>query len=198
MAEKPVDQIILASESPFRKQLLEQIGLPFEAVPPLSDENKEKNNFYGPTPDLAGYLAKIKADSLVARYPKAIIIGADQTLSFQGQILSKPHNTEQAKTRLLQLQGETHILITALAVYHQGKWYQNQVTAKMSMRRLNSKEVEHYIRLDNPVGCAGGYKIECHGPLLFEKIECEDFYSIIGIPLISLCNILRKIGFSAL
>ncbi|MCJ8277153.1 MAG: septum formation protein Maf [Bdellovibrionales bacterium] len=188
--------IILASESPFRKNLMNQIGLEFEAARPLIDEDQMKDQAL-PT-DLPAFLAKAKAASLIETHPNSIIIGSDQVLILKGQVLNKPKTRDEVIERLEQLQGQTHTLHTGLAVYHQGQWDIETIIAEMAMRELSKDEIERYCDLDQAVGCAGGYKIESRGPLLFSSIKTEDHFSIIGLPLLSLTSILRKLGISPL
>lgn len=190
--------IVLASESPFRKQLMLQLGTNFETAKPLANEDLLKTKFKGPQTQLAEYLAKAKAESLLSLYPNSLIIGSDQVLLLNGEILNKPNSKEEVISRLNQLQGKTHELHTALAVYFQGNWESNTIVAELNMKPLTSNEIESYASLDLAIGCAGGYKIESKGPLLFNSIKTEDHFSIVGLPLLSLSKILNKFGFSPL
>ena len=191
-------KLLLASESPYRKKLMEQIGLEFSCEKPLIDEDELKKSISVALEDLPLELAKAKAASLTNEYPNHTIVGSDQMAIFSNQRLDKPKNKDQAYAQLEKLQGKSHQLVTALAVWHEGEWYTNTTVAFMNMRKLNRAEIENYIERDQPVGCAGGYKIESQGPVLFDSIETKDFYSIIGIPLLSLSQILRSLGISTL
>lgn len=190
--------IILASESPYRKNLMEQLGLSFLATKPLVDEEELKTQLNLDDVHLAQALAKAKAESLIKKYPESLIIGSDQVLILEGKALNKPHNKEEVIERLQQLQGKNHELHTALAVYYKGQWFEETVIAKLKMRALGPEEIESYYELDPAVGCAGGYKLESKGPLILESIQTDDHFSIIGLPIFSLVKILQSLHFSPL
>ncbi len=186
-----MSELILASASPYRAQLLQQVGLSFSAVSPQVDEEILKNKYQGPPQKLAEFLAYEKALSLADDYPESLIIGSDQVLLFGNKILSKPKSKTEVIERLTTLQGRTHWLLTAICLLEKGEKQSWTVEAQMTMHSLSPKEIEDYYLKDQALGCAGGYKIECSGPLLFEKIQTEDHYSIIGLPLLSLLSALR-------
>ena len=190
--------IILASESPYRKSLMEQLGLPFTATKPLVDEEEVKKSLTVANNLLARALAKSKAESLIKTNPQSLIIGSDQVLILEGKVLNKPHSKEEVLERLHQLQGRQHELHTAIAVYYNGQWFEETVVAKLKMRALSPEDIETYYSMDPAIGCAGGYKLENKGPLLLESIQTEDHFSIIGLPLFSLVKILHGLGFSPL
>ena len=186
--------LLLASESPFRKNLMKQIGLDFQSSKPLIKEHLLKAQLDVEPTELAAALAKAKAESLIPHARHSIIIGCDQVLLLNGRPLDKPSTAKQVTQRLQELQGQTHQLYTALAVYHEGQWSCETVVAEMEMRALSLAQIEKYYELDQTIGCAGGYKIESRGPLLFKSIETSDYYSIIGLPLLSLIRILSDLG----
>lgn len=188
-------QLILASTSPYRKELLEKLDLKFVALKPLIDEEKEKR----PELDslqLAQHLAFLKAQSLAG--PNKVVIGGDQVVSFQGKILGKSHNQENAIKQLLSLQGQTHELITAVCLFDENKAIPFVNITKLKMRNLNQEQICRYVELDNPIDCAGSYKIEKSGIALFQSIESEDFTAIQGLPLIQLNSELQKLGLISL
>lgn len=190
--------LLLGSQSPFRKKLLEQVGLQFQTEAPRVDEDELKKTLSIEIEHLPLELAKQKAASLVPEFTNCIIVGSDQMATFDKKPLRKPANKDEAFQQLKLLSGNTHVLRTALAVWDQGEWYTNTTLAKMKMRTLSDEEIKNYIEKDDPVGCAGGYKIESLGPVLFDAMETSDYYSIIGIPLLSLCQILRSLGISTI
>jgi len=193
-------QIILASQSPYRKQLFERLGYPFLAQAPLVDEENLKSQVSQDKPEkIAQFLSQQKAQSLIHQYPEAIIIGSDQLLYYGNKTYGKPHTFEVAFETLKHLQGQTHRLITAMTILtaklgdHKNKninlnlqnghsWV---VEAKLKMRPLSDEEIIEYINHDLPMDCAGSYKLEKRGITLFESIDCEDWTSIEGLALIS-------------
>lgn len=187
-------KLILASQSPYRQELLKQVGLKFEAHPAKMDERKSELDFYGPTHQLAEYLSLKKAESLKSLFPNDVIIGSDQVLILEDKKLNKPDTMKEVVARLNQLNGKTHHLSTGLCVLHQESVYTTTVTSELKMHSLSQAEILNYAKLDQPLGCAGGYKIEKQGPLLFESVKTSDHHSIIGLPLFALLSYLRKIG----
>lgn len=190
--------LILASESPFRKALMEQVGFPFECHSPPLDEREVQKTFTGSNPEVAEFLAKAKALSLSQKFPEHIIIGSDQTLILEGDIFHKPKTKQEVIERLMLLQGKTHELHTGLCLHKKGETKTMTSLARMTMHPLTLEEAQNYAELDQPIGCAGGYKIEQTGPVLFSKIETTDYFSIIGLPVLSLVSILREWGISRL
>ena len=191
-------ELILASQSPGRIEQLRHLGFQFQALAHKIDERKEEEGFSGKVSELPLYLAKQKALSIAKDRPDATVIGSDQLLIFEGEAHHKPQTLEEIVERLLQFQGKTHELHTALFVAR-GTEHRSSVTvARMTMRELNRSEIEKYVQLDQALGCAGGYKIEDNGMHLFSKIETPDHSAIVGLPLLSLVAILREFGFSRL
>lgn len=188
MAQK---QLILASTSRYRQELLSRLAYNFTAQAPLIDEDKEKDPHLTPKA-LAEKLAHLKAASL--RGPDRIVVGGDQLIAFEGRILGKSHTAEKAVEQLLSMQGKTHELITAICVFIGDKAVSHTDITRMHMKALSREQIERYVRLDQPMDCAGSYKIEKHGIMLFEKIESQDFTAIQGLPLIALSKILENEG----
>lgn len=187
-----MSELILASQSPYRKQLLTQLGYKFSCQNPNIDERQLEKNHDGPLNSLPLDLACAKAESIANKNPQAIVIGSDQLLIFKGQTFHKPSTKDEAIERLQQLQGQTHELHTSLCVIKNQEKQTSTCVANMTMRSLTLKEIQHYVDQDNPVGCAGAYKIELKGSLLFEKIETTDHSSIIGLPVLSLVTCLKQ------
>lgn len=191
-----VKSIVLGSTSPYRKALLERLGVSFEVAKPLADEENAKALLkkQGVTPlQLAQGLARIKAESL--RQKDAVIIGGDQLVHLNGQILGKPHTEEKAISQLSQMSGQTHEIITAVCLTLSERNIEFFNIARMKMKKLNLSEIKAYVQRDQPLDCAGSYKIEKNGRSLFEQIQCDDFTSIEGLPLIQLAEVLQTLGY---
>lgn len=182
-------QLILASTSKYRQELLNRLAYNFTAMAPLVDEEKEKDPALAPKA-LAEKLAQVKAASLMG--PGRIVIGGDQLVAFQGKILGKAHTAEKAVEQLLSMQGHVHELITAICVCIDDQKVCYTDVTRMHMKQLSRDQIEKYVQLDLPLDCAGSYKIEKHGIMLFDKIESQDFTAIQGLPLIELNKILEK------
>ena len=183
--------IILASASPFRKAQLEKLNIKFKAEPPLINEDDFKSNFEHPV-KLCETLAFEKANSLLSKYPNHLIIGADQLVELDSKILGKPSTKENALKQLMQMSGKTHTLITSVCVLTKDSKKEHTDITKLTMKSLKEKELQKYIDFDNPLNCAGSYKIECAGLSLFSKVESKDHSAIIGLPMISLIEFLRE------
>jgi septum formation protein len=187
-------KIILASSSPYRKQLLQQLNLKFITVRPLADEDSLKKTAQVSLPDLPLFLAQKKAESLISQYPQDVIIGCDQMGLLNNTPLNKAGSKDKAINQLKSLQGKTHILLTAVAVYFQGKWHHHVDTTLLTMRTLSDEQIKNYVDLENPIDCAGSYKIEGLGVSLFEHVKTNDPSAIIGLPLMALTLILEKLS----
>lgn len=186
--------LILASTSPYRKSLLERLSIPFQTMAPLIDEDKEKDPALPPK-DLAEKLAYLKAQSLAQK--GRIVIGGDQLVHFKGQIIGKSHTPENAFAQLKSMQGQSQELITSICVFNDDLPQIYTEIIHLQMLPLTDEQIKKYIALDQPFDCAGSCKIEKHGIALFEKIECIDFTTIQGLPLMALHRILKKIGVNA-
>lgn len=185
-------RIVLASESPYRKAQLIRLGLSFDTKKPLIDEEKEKIGFHTPATMALG-LAKLKAFSL--RAPGHVVIGGDQLVDLNGTILGKPHTRERAISQLMEMQNKTHRILTALVVVTPDQFFEHLDMTTLYMKKLTASEIENYVDLDQPLDCAGSYKIEKNGKHLFSKIETQDFSSIEGLPLLKLAEILQNLGY---
>lgn len=186
--------LILASTSPYRRALLERLGLPFRCIPPGVDEDAVKALGLPPR-ELAERLAVAKAESARVAAPDAVVVGSDQVACLDARILGKPGDAGRAVEQLLLMSGREHQLITAMAVAHPGGTALHTDVAALRMRPLTRTEIERYVAADRPTDCAGSYKLEGRGVALFERIDCEDHTAITGLPLIALTTILRDLGF---
>ena len=185
--------LVLASTSPFRRQLLERLGLEFQCVAPPVDEECLKDGGRAPE-EVATVLARAKALAVLDLHPEAIVIGADQVCAMDQTLLSKPGSPERAIEQLASLAGRQHRLLTAVCVACSEEVIEFRNTATLSMRSLTSQEIQRYVDLDEPQQCAGAYKLERAGVSLFEEILCEDHSAITGLPLMELAETLRRLG----
>ena len=193
MSADPFD-LILASTSPYRRALLERLGVPFRSVAPGVDEDAIKG--LGLTPlEVAERLARAKAEARAGDWPGATLIGSDQVVAFEGRTLGKPGSLAAAIGQLEAMAGQSHELITAMAVRHRGRVVTHTDVTTLWMRPLGREEIARVVAADRPIDCAGGYKLEGRGIALFERIESADQTAIVGLPLIALATILRGFGY---
>jgi septum formation protein len=187
-------QLILASTSRYRKELLEKLNFPFLQMASNVDEDQYKNKGHSPLL-LAQKLAKAKALEVAKANPASLIIGSDQVCCLNDKIYSKAGSREMALKILTELSGKTHQLHTSVSLICIDRQLEINFheTIALKMRNLNLKEIETYLDLDQPLDCAGCYKIESHGVSLFEEINCRDHTAIIGLPLIELNQHLLKL-----
>jgi nucleoside triphosphate pyrophosphatase len=190
-------RLILASTSSVRRTLLKQAGLEFEAVKPAVDEAALKAAMMPCDPvALAEKLASAKAVSVANRYPSALVIGADQVLSFAGRALDKPSTVEAARDQLKRLRGREHWLETAICCARGNRIaWRHAAQARLTMRAFSDDFLEFYLDRLGPdvVTSVGGYKLEGLGIQLFDSIE-GDYFAILGLPLLPLLGFLRSEG----
>ena len=185
--------LILASTSRYRRALLDRLGLAYTATPPACDEEALKDPSLTPQA-LAESLAEAKAASLVAAHPGALIIGSDQVCAVDNEVLHKPRTVARAVAHLERLQGRQHCLITALVVAQDGRRWRHTDITTLTMRPFERSALERYVAVDQPLDCAGAYKLECRGIALFSGIASDDHDAIVGLPLLALCRILVEAG----
>lgn len=190
--------LVLASTSPYRRELLKRLGIPFRVQAPACDEEALKDPTLTPR-ELAERLAEAKARSLAATLPDATIIGSDQVAALQHDncwlILGKPGTPERAVEQLTLLAGRTHVLITAMVVVHRGQIHRHTDQTRLDMRALERDQLARYVAADRPLDCAGAYKLEAQGIALFDRIASDDHAAITGLPLLALGRILTACGF---
>tara|TARA_B100001971_G_C18268036_1_gene596490 strand:- start:61715 stop:62305 length:591 start_codon:yes stop_codon:yes gene_type:complete len=187
-------QIILASSSPYRKELLSKLGISFDTYSPEVDEDPIKHDPKFSIEEKAIKLSVLKAKAVQDQYPNSLIIGSDQICHLNGEILSKSGSLAKSEEILKKLSGKTHELVTAYAIIHTNQVLTHCEVTSLKMRNLSSLQVKNYLRLDNPIDCAGSYKLELNGIGLFEKIETKDHTAIVGLPLIQLGNDLARLN----
>ncbi|MDG3087619.1 Maf family protein [Vibrio hannami] len=188
--------LILASTSPFRKSILEKLGVSFTVAQPDFDEspfNKEKPE------QLVKRLALGKAKSCFSSSP-AVIIGSDQVCVIDGEIVGKPHTKEKAIEQLSKASGKQIHFYTGVAVYNTqtGSEQVELDTFTVHFRNLTHRQIESYINKEQPLNCAGSFKSEGLGIALFNKLEGKDPNTLIGLPLITLIDMLAKEGIEVL
>lgn len=193
MATNTSTQLVLSSTSPFRKEILDKLGLPFETAEPDIDESPLENET--PT-QLVLRLAEQKARAVSDAYPENLIIGSDQVAVIDNEILGKPHTHERAVEQLTNASGKTVRFYTGLCLYNSatGVAQSEVVPFDVVFRKLNTLQIENYLQKEKPYKCAGSFKSEALGIALFEKLLGDDPNTLIGLPLIRLVAMLEKEG----
>lgn len=189
--------LVLASGSPWRRQLLDQLQIPYTWASPDIDESPHHDE----TPQaLVERLALAKAERIAEDYPEHLIIGSDQVAVFDDQILGKPGDIATAQANLASFSGQRVRFFTGLAlVDSSGAW--RRVCHEhydAVFRELSSEEIEYYINHEQPLDCAGSFRVEGLGIALFERLKGDDHNTLIGLPLIRLCALLREAGLDPL
>ena len=187
--------LVLASTSLYRKQLLERLRVPFVCEAPGVDEAAVKAELCLPLA-VVRELARRKAQAVATKHQGAVVIGSDQVATLDGAILDKPGTAAAAHAQLQRLQGQEHQLLTAVAIVHPGGLCEFLDATFLRMRPLTTAEIERYVAADQPLDCAGSYKIESLGVALFSRVQGEDQTAIQGLPLLRLAQELRGLGLS--
>lgn len=187
-------RLVLGSTSPYRKELLSRIGLPFDTCAPRVEEAA----LAGELPrDLAWRLAQAKAQD-VARQGSGdtLVIGSDQVAELNGQALGKPGTHERAKNQLQAMRGQRVLFHTAVCVVRPQTGYVGTrlSTVTVTFRHLSDEDIETYLQAEHPYDCAGSAKAESLGIVLLDAIESDDPTSLIGLPLIATSQLLREAG----
>lgn len=185
-------KLVLGSSSPYRKELLERLGVPFECVSADIDESRHE----GETPEaLCVRLAREKALKVKSMVGEAIVIGSDQVAVLGEKILGKPHTRERAIEQLSSMQGQTVYFLTALCIIgEKGEIFETMVPTIVTMKKLSVKTIENYLDRSQPFNCAGSAKIEKLGIALMKEVRSTDPTALIGLPLIETVNLLAKAG----
>lgn len=189
MAARP--PLILASGSRYRRELLARLSLPFSCESPDIDESALGDE--SPI-DLAQRLSRKKARCIADRHPTGLIIGSDQVADCGGHILGKPGTIDQAIAQLQTASGRTVTFWTGLALINAatGRVQETVVRCDVEFRELAISEIRRYIEIEQPLDCAGSFKAEGLGIVLFRRYVTDDPTSLIGLPLIALCSMLRS------
>jgi len=185
-------RLLLASTSPYRRELLQRLRLPFECLSP----GVEEAPLPGEAPAaLALRLAMAKADAVQAREPDAWAIGSDQVTDLDGRVLGKPGDFESAAAQLRAMSGREVVFHTALCVIGPGFREHAVDTTRVLLRALADDEIERYLQAEPAFDCAGSFKAEGLGIGLFEAIDSRDPTALVGLPLIATARLLRQAGF---
>jgi septum formation protein len=186
-------RLVLASTSPFRREILQKLAIPFDAAAPDTDETMMDKE----SPEaLVSRLAESKARAVAHDWPNALIIGSDQVACVDGEILGKPGNRQNAMQQLTQAAGKAVTFYTGLCLLNSGS-QQAQISCelfKVYFRQLNEAQIARYLDHEQPFNCAGSFKSEGMGITLFSKLEGDDPNTLIGLPLIRLVEMLGNEG----
>jgi len=193
----PARRLVLASTSPYRRELLARLRWPFDVVAPHVDERPSDRE----TPaETAVRLALAKADAVAAGDVDAVVIGSDQVADLEGRAIGKPGDHERARAQLAAMRGRTVIFHTAVAVVCRANSFRGaeRVSVTVRFRDLTDDEIERYLRAETPYDCAGSAKIETLGIALVASVASTDPTALIGLPLIATCALLRAAGIDPL
>jgi septum formation protein len=186
-------KLILASTSRYRKELLGRLGLAFETISPEVDEAPLPKE----TPELMAIrLAQAKALAVSLFNPSAYVIGSDQVVDLNGVAMGKPGDHANAMAQLQKLRGQTVKFHTAVCLAHAGSAKTMNVITEVKFRQLEDAVLEAYLLAETPYDCAGSAKSEGLGICLLEHVRSDDSTALIGLPLITVCTLLRDAGFS--
>jgi len=190
-------QLVLASTSPFRRDLLNRLGISFKTANPQTDESP----LPGESPEnTALRLSEAKARAVAHLFPDALIIGSDQVAILDGQVYGKPGTHDNAVRQLQTMRGKTVNFYTGLCLLDakSGTAQICGIPTLVTFRNLTDGEIENYLRREQPYNCAGAAKSEGLGIAIIARMQGDDPNALIGLPLIALCDLLRKAGFPVL
>ena len=187
-------KIILGSASPRRKELLSQIGVPFE----VRVSNKEEVYTNTVPKEIVKELALMKAENVFERHPEAVVIGADTIVVHEEQILGKPKDEQEAFEMIRSLQGDTHQVYTGVAVLDfdengEKTVISHAVETKVSVNPMSTEEIQKYIESKEPMDKAGAYGIQGRFSAFIEKIE-GDYFNVVGLPVSYVYQVLKELG----
>ena len=193
MSDPTQRQLLLGSTSPYRRELLARLRIPFEVAAPEVDETAYPSE----TPkQLACRLAMAKARAVAARFPSHVVIGSDQVADLDGLALGKPGDHARAVLQLQQMRGQTVVFQTAVAVVCRDSGFAQMDLAQVQVkfRDLSDAQIEAYLLAEMPYDCAGSAKSEGLGIALLERIDNDDPSALVGLPLIRTCRMLEAAG----
>ena len=190
-------KLILASTSPYRQAILEKLGIEFETISSEVDEAIQENET---AQNLVERLSLEKAKAVAQNNPDALVIGADQVAVIEGDILGKPLTHANAVHQLQKASGKTVTLYTGLCLYNSvtNKFQAEVVPFDVVFRELSDTLIDSYLKKEEPYNCAGSFKSEALGIILFEKLNGEDPNTLMGLPLIRLIKMLEHESFQIL
>jgi septum formation protein len=186
-------RLILASTSPYRRELLQRLQLPFETISPAADESALADESPAAT---ALRLAEAKARLAAREFPAALIIGADQVAAHGLQRFGKPGSRDKAREQLRRMRGKEIVFHTGLCLLNSanGRLHRQCIPSQVGLRELTDVEIEAYLDKEDALNCAGGAKAEGLGIALLRYQRGDDPTALIGLPLIALCEMLRAEG----
>ena len=187
--------LILASSSPYRRELLQRLRLPFRCQSPDIDERPRPHE---DPRALAQRLAREKALRVAAGHPGALVIGSDQVATCDGGPIGKPGSHEAAFAQLRAFSGREVLFHTAVCVTDGRRHLQDEVTTACAFLALSDAQIEHYLRAEQPYDTAGSAKAEALGIALMTGMRSDDPTALIGLPLIAVCRMLREFGLDPL
>jgi len=182
--------IILASASPRRSELLEQIGVAFSVQPAHIDETPRSSEMPG---DYVERLAREKALAVAADHPGRLILGSDTSVILDNAILGKPASEHEARTMLARLSGTTHQVMTAIALAHDGRCESRLVTTEVRFRSLSAAEISSYVATGEPMDKAGSYGIQGLGGIFVQELK-GSYSAVVGLPLQETAVLLANAG----
>lgn len=185
--------LILASTSPYRRQLLERLGIAFSTAAPDVDETRLPNE----TPAaMVSRLSEAKAQAVAKQHPNALVIGSDQMAVCGEAVLGKPGTHDKATAQLVYLSGQRVTFLTGVCLHNatRGRSQLDVVAFHVVFRMLDAAMIENYLHREQPYNCAGSFKSEGLGIALFERLEGDDPTALIGLPLIRLTRMLENEG----
>ena len=182
--------VILASASPRRRELLDLVGIAHEVEPADIDETYRDGE---EAAEHASRLAREKGATIAARSPAAIVISADTIVLIDGLVLGKPHDEADAARMLSMLGGQTHVVLTAVAVTYRGEMRSGVESVRVTFRPLDDERIGAYIATTEPMDKAGAYGIQGFGATLVERID-GDYFAVMGLPLARMVDLLQEIG----
>lgn len=187
----PRSKLVLASQSPRRRELLKLLYGEFEVVSSQVSEVSKRNEA---PEDVVQRLAKAKAEAVQALRPNFTIIGADTVVVCAGQVLGKPDSEESARNMLIRLSGRTHEVLTGLCVLHERQCHLGISKTEVQFSSLSDREIEDYLKTGEPLDKAGAYAIQGYASRYVEKIDgC--YFNVVGLPISLLYRMLQKIGY---
>ena len=186
-------EVLLASGSPYRRMLLERLGIPLAVAGADIDESPYTEESAA---RMVERLAAAKARAVAARHPGHIVIGADQALDLEGAVVGKPGDAEGARRQLRACSGRALTVSTAYCVLDRGGGVaaRDMVPTEVVFRELAEDEIRRYVEREQPLDCAGSFKVEALGITLFSRVTSDDPTALIGLPLIGVAAALRDVG----
>lgn len=189
--------LILGSTSPYRRELMGRLSIPFITAAPDIDETRHEGES---ARDMVLRLSLAKAQKVAEQHPDALIIGSDQCAVLQEQVIGKPGAHENAVKQLQDASGKTVHFLTGLCLYdsREGSYQLDVVPFQVDFRELTTEEIDNYLRKDQPYNCAGSFRSESLGITLFKRMYGDDPTALMGLPLIRLSQMLREAGVNLL